>query len=296
MVYVVLGIVGLCLGSFVNALVWRLHEQAELGLPVAKGQSSGGRHQTTELKAADDRLTTDDLSVMRGRSMCPHCHHELAAKDLVPVLSWLTLRGRCRYCGAAISWQYPVVELLMAILFIVSYLWWPYQLQDAWGYLLFGSWALALVLFVALAVYDLRWYLLPNRMVFPLVAVAIVYAAVRIADHVTVPIVAAFVLSTVVLFGIFYALFTLSDGKWIGGGDVKLAIALGLFAGSPLQALLVIFFASILGLLGSLPGMLRGRLGVASRVPFGPFLLAATMVVVLFGPSLIDWYSGLLRL
>lgn len=280
MVYIVLIIVGLCLGSFVNALVWRLRQQ-ELAAEKPKSKKKGG---------------TAQYSILRGRSMCPHCHHELAAKDLVPVFSWLALWGKCRYCEAAISWQYPVVELLVAILFIVSYVWWPYQLVDWLGYSLFGLWAVALVLFVALAIYDLRWYLLSNRLVWPLTGLATAYAAVRVADHVTVPIVAAFVLGAGVLFGVFYALFTLSDGRWIGGGDVKLAIALGLFAGSPLQALLVMFFASVLGLLGALPGMLRGKLGVTSRVPFGPFLLAATVIVVLFGPSLMDWYLGLLWL
>src|SRR5476651_645529 len=136
MIIVVLVVFGLCLGSFVNALVWRLHEQ--------------------------DKKQAKNLSILNGRSMCPNCKHELAAKDLVPVLSWLSLRGKCRYCGKPISVQYPLVEMVTSGLFVASYLWWPEVLHGA-QVAAFGLWLALLVGLMALLVYDLRWFLLPNR-------------------------------------------------------------------------------------------------------------------------------------
>ncbi|HEX7368051.1 MAG TPA: prepilin peptidase, partial [Candidatus Saccharimonadales bacterium] len=146
MIIVVLTVLGLIFGSFVNALVWRLHEQ--------EGKSKKSRQQ---------------YSILNGHSMCPNCHHELAAKDLVPVLSWLWLRGKCRYCRKPISWQYPAVELMTGLLFVGSYLWWPLSLQGV-GLFQFVVWLGFIVGFMALAVYDLRWFTLPNRIVYPLIA------------------------------------------------------------------------------------------------------------------------------
>src|SRR5690606_19684146 len=111
-------ILGLCLGSFVNALVFRLHMQMK----------ASEKHRGKKVQKAK-------LSIVSGRSMCVHCHHELAWYDLIPVLSWLTLGGKCRYCHKPIAWQYPLVELATAALFALSYVYWPvnfstFQLMD----------------------------------------------------------------------------------------------------------------------------------------------------------------------
>jgi prepilin signal peptidase PulO-like enzyme (type II secretory pathway) len=94
----------------------------------------------------------------------------------------------------------------------------------------------------------------------------------------------------------FYGLFELSKGKWLGGGDVKLAPALGLLAGSPLKALLVVFFASVFGLLISLPLLMRHKATRRSLIPFGPCLIAATILVVLVGDVIIRAYLGVFGL
>jgi len=277
MIIVLLGLVGVILGSFVNALVWRLHEQEELA--GKKGTAAAERRRA--------------LSISRGRSMCPHCGHELAAKDLVPVLSWVSLRGKCRYCRQPISWQYPLVELVTGALFAVSYAAWPLGLQKV-GLFELVLWLVFVVGFVALAVYDLRWFLLPDKIVLPLTLLAAlqtVVVALWLGNWTLLwqPLVAAGI-----IFGLFWLLYQASKGAWIGGGDVKLGIVLGLLVGTPLRAFLVIFFASLLGTLVSIPLLAQGKKGLKVHIPFGPYLLAATVLIVLYGTHIVAWYENLL--
>lgn len=272
MVATILFVIGLAMGSFVNALVWRIHEQSK---PKKK-------------RVASD----DELSITKGRSMCPECHHTLSWDDLLPVVSWLSLRAKCRYCHKAISWQYPVVELITAGLFVLSYVFWPLSLNFMPDVLLFGLWLFFIVAFVALAVYDLRWMILPNRIVFPLQALAAAYLLIRlaIAGPAAWSLLIAALLSVLVSAGLFYLIFQVSGGKWIGGGDVKLAVILGLLLGDPALALFMLFIASSLGSIVGVPLLLLGKAKQNTKLPFGPFLIMATFVVQLFGEVLISWY------
>lgn len=276
MIVVALGLLGVIFGSFVNALVWRLHEQEELA--GKKG------------KAAQQRRRA--LSISRGRSMCPQCGHELAAKDLVPVLSWLWLKGKCRYCQAKIP-DSPLVELATGVLFAVSYAAWPTALHGV-GLFEFGLWLVFVVGFVALAVYDIRWFLLPDKIVLPLTVLAALQTIVVALWRANWADLYLPLLSAGIIFGLFWGLFQMSKGKWIGGGDVKLAICLGLLAATPSHTFLVIFVASLLGTLVSLPLLARGKSGLQRHIPFGPHLLAATVLVVLWGTSVVTWYQNLI--
>ena len=276
--FVAVGLLGLVLGSFVNAFVWRLHEQQEL-----EGKKS---------KATQEKL--QKLSILRGRSMCPHCGHQLAAKDLVPVLSWVGLGGKCRYCRKPISWQYPVVELATAAVFVASYIWWPLAFTG-FGIFAFILWLIFLVGFMALAVYDIKWFLLPDKIVWPLVALAAAQVLTHFAywDH-DLWVLGEAAIGVLVASGFFYVLYVLSKGRWIGGGDVKLGLVIGLLVGGPLPALLVLYFASILGLIVSLPLLINKKLKRSSVIPFGPFLLLATIIVQLFGANITSWIERLI--
>jgi prepilin signal peptidase PulO-like enzyme (type II secretory pathway) len=276
MIIVALGLLGLIFGSFVNALVWRLHEQD--ALVGKKGEAVAKRRQA--------------LSIAKGRSMCPHCSHELAAKDLVPVLSWLSLRGKCRYCHVPISGQYPLVELLTGALFVLSYAAWPLELHGV-GLFRFVLWLVLMVGFMALMVYDVRWMLLPDRIVLSLTLLAALQTTVVALSQANWAELYLPLFSATIIFGLFWGLFQVSKGGWIGGGDVKLAIVLGLLAGTPLRAFLVIFFASLIGTLASVPLFVRGKQGLKMHIPFGPYLLLATIVVVLYGTPIVNWYQNL---
>lgn len=288
MIFIAVCLLGVCLGSFVNALVWRLHEQGVLGKENREKRKEGTAESS---KTRHSSLVTRDLSILRGRSMCPHCEHRLAWYDLLPVLSWLQLEGKCRYCKQRISIQYPLVEIMTSILFIVSYS--ALRPGGPLDYLAYGLWAVLLVLFMALVVYDLRWMLLPDKLTRVASAAALLLAAVTmIQDGFSLGELLGPVLGIVGIAGVFYILFQISKGKWIGGGDVKLGVSLGLIAGSLPSALLIIFLASLVGSLVGVPMLLRGK-KKQKRIPFGPFLIAATIFTYLYGQKLIDWYLGL---
>lgn len=269
MTIVALIIVGLCFGSFVNALVWRLHMQSNPKARKPKGSKA-------------------NLSVINGRSVCPHCHHDLSAVDLIPLFSWLLLKGKCRYCSKKIGWQYPLVELATAGLFLLSYLVWPHDFDTA-GIMNFAFWLVILTGLVALTVYDLKWMLLPNKIVYPLIALALVLAVYNVVqDRASVY---GLVYSVLVASGIFFLLFQVSAGKWIGGGDVKLGFLLGLLLASPFTSFLMLFAASTLGTIYSLPAVVSGKMKASARIPFGPFLIAAAVLAYLFGTGVVDWYK-----
>lgn len=267
----IIGLLGLCFGSFINALVWRIYAQ--------------------ENKTAQKKYKKVDTSILTGRSICPNCKHILHAKDLIPVLSWISLRGRCRYCQKKIHWQYPFVELLTAALFGASYAFWPYGFE-ALGTFQFISWLIVLVGFVALVVYDLRWMILPNRIVYVLIIVTLLQQIVSFVVLKDTSVLVSSFWGVMVSSGLFYVLFQISDGRWIGGGDVKLGVALGLLVGGPLPALLMLFIASLIGTVVSLPYILRsGKKN--QKIPFGPLLIIGTTIVYFWGEHITQWYERL---
>lgn len=258
MIIAVMAVLGLCFGSFVNAFVWRIHARKDW---------------------------------VKDRSICPQCKHVLSALDLVPVFSWLVLGGKCRYCKKPISKQYPLVELATALLFVGSYVFWPDGF-DARGIFNLAVWLIVCVGLMALVIYDFRWMLLPNKILFPLIgfaALAVIIDAVFLGGG-TLAVRGA-VLGLLTAAVPFYVLFIVSNEKWIGGGDVKLGILIGLIVGGAWRGILVIFLASLFGLLWALPGIAHHKFRTNSRIPFGPFLILGLCVVRLFGGAIISWYT-----
>jgi len=264
-------VLGLCLGSFINALVWRIHE------------TEGQKRLSSKKKK--------ELSILRGRSMCIYCHHLLKWYDLIPVISWLSLRGKCRYCHKPIHWQYPLVELSTALLFVGSYIFWPVSISGA-EWISFITWLVCLVGLVALFVYDVKYMLLPNKIVFPLLYIASIGVIVEAIARKDTSVIVEAAMGTIVGGGLFYVLFQVSGGKWIGGGDVKLGFLLGIIVGSPALSFLMIFLASLVGTIYVLPLMASKKLNVKAQIPYGPFLIVGATIAVLFGQQILQWYTN----
>lgn len=283
LVYIVLAVLGLAMGSFAGATVWRLRA-AEL----KQSERAGEKIDAKEYKML---LSLTKTSVVTDRSRCLHCEHTLKWYDLIPLVSWLSTRGKCRYCKKPIGWFEPIIEVGTALLFIASYALWPESLALTHEIVMFGLWLIASVLLVILFAYDLRWFLLPNYVIFPLIGIGVLMA---LGNLLTAPnILDASIslgISAGILSGIYLLLWLISKGAWIGFGDVKLGLALALILGQWQLAFLALFLANIIGCLIVLPGMLSGKITRKTRVPFGPLLISGAVIAMLFGHTIINWY------
>jgi leader peptidase (prepilin peptidase) / N-methyltransferase len=236
-------LVGLLLGSFYNVI----------GLRVPK-----------------------NLSIVTPRSACPRCKHTLTAAELIPIVSFLLQKGKCRKCGVQISPLYPLVELITGLLFIAS------PLLVGWNIELMI--ALTLVsLFMIIFVSDLVYMLIPDR-------ILLFFLGIFLVERIIYPLDPWYdsIIGGIVGFGLLLLIAFVSKGG-MGGGDIKLFGALGFALG--LKTVLLAFFLSTL--VGTLHGMLRIILGKHSKrepVPFGPSIMVGTLVSYYYGEQLINFY------
>lgn len=254
---IVVFILGLAVGSFLNALIFRLHS----------GES-----------------------VARGRSKCPKCRHELSGWDLIPVISFIALRGRCRYCQTTISWQYPLVELVTAGLFALVY---KYLIPSAQSGTVEGILYLAFLWFivsvmVVVFVYDLKHGLILDKVVYP--ALAVTFIAVLFLPQFDFW---KALIGSAVVGGFFLILVLLSRETWMGWGDVKLGFLLGLAIGWPM-CLPLLFIAFVGGAVVAGILMALKVKGLKDTVPFGTMLAVAAIITLFVGPRIVGWYLGLL--
>jgi leader peptidase (prepilin peptidase)/N-methyltransferase len=244
---IIIFIFGLLVGSFLNSVIYR--------------STSGG-------------------SIFALHSKCPDCGHILGLWDLIPVASFLWLRGRCRYCEKPISWQYPLVEVATALAFILIFNRLSIIDYRLFFYFVFTS------LLITIFVQDLKHYLILDRMVLSGSILAIIYQ-LALGNF------WQGFLGAVLLSGFFGILYLVSRGRWIGLGDVKLGFFLGFLMGYPV--VLVLFFlayffgAAVSGLL-----LLTGRRKLRDRLPFGTFLTVASFIAMLWGEEIIQWYFRLI--
>lgn len=235
MLIVAAGALGAILGSFLNALLYRYNT---------------------------------GLSVMRGRSTCTRCGHTLAAVDLVPILSFIVLRGRCRYCHTRISWQYPVVESAALVLAVATYYLYPEPGS-------FAFWLAVHLVLLFVLVYDLRHKIIPTEALLLLLAAAcghLLYIQSPLHDYL------AGILLALPLF-----LFSLvSKGRWMGWGDAPLQLALGMLLGLSmgLTALFLSFWMGAVVGIGLI--LLAKGYRMKSELPFAPFLIAGFWVAHFF--------------
>lgn len=278
-----LAILGALMGSFAGAQVWRLRA-AQLRLDSSIGEEVSDSEKAEVAKIPRTHLGAD-------RSVCLHCGHKLQVRDLIPIISWVQLRGKCRYCHKKIGTTEPILEIGMALFFVLSLLFWPYPLTEALQVIRLVIWLIAGVGLAILFVYDLKWFLLPDRVVFPLILLGAINSGVAISlDGFTVQALANVLYACLILSGLYFLLYVISRHRWVGFGDVKLGLALALLLADWRLALLALFFANLLGTLIVIPLMASKKLKRHSFVPFGPLLIAGWFVAGIFGTQIINWY------
>lgn len=280
-----LAIVGLAFGSFAGASVWRLRA-AQLKADIENGDKVSARDKREIAKLSNKPAHTD-------RSVCLHCGHTLAWYDLIPLLSWAMLGGKCRYCHKHIGWYEPVMELGLASFFVISFLFWPLPF-DSWVTVIqFTIWLVAGVGMAILFAYDAKWYLLPNVIVFPLIGLGLINAAILIvSNNFELSVINSVIFGCVILSGLYYVIYIFSRHQWVGFGDVKLTFALALLLSDWQLAIIALFLANLAGTVIFLPLMLTKKLDRKAHVPFGPLLIIGAGIAGLFGHAILDWYLG----
>lgn len=277
--YVAAGIFGLLVGSFLNVVIlrlparlmhdWRAQSRELLGLDV-------------DITAAAEPAPPD--LVFKG-SHCPQCKHALSPLDNVPLLSWLVLRGRCRYCRAPISTQYPLVELLTAVACLVV----VWKFGPTWH----AAAGIALsCLLIALSGIDFRTQLLPDNLTLPLLWLGLLLSLQPLFVGPVDAILGA-AIGYLSLWTVYWA-FKLTTGKeGMGHGDFKLLGALGAWMG-PKSLLPIILLSSLVGaILGSIILATRGK-DRSTPIPFGPFIAVAGWVQFIWGEELLRLYASVL--
>ncbi|HMM57485.1 MAG: prepilin peptidase [Xanthomonadales bacterium PRO7] len=250
------GILGLVVGSFLNVVILRLPERL----------MHAWRAQSREMLELEAQETAPPPGIVREPSHCPRCKHRLGALENIPLVSWLALRGRCRHCHAPISIQYPLVELLTAVLSAIVV--WKFGIgwHAAAGLAL--TWTL-----VALSGIDVRTQLLPDQMTLPLLWLGLLLSLVPLFVDSHASIIGAMV-GYLSLWSVYW-LFKLATRKeGMGYGDFKLLAALGAWMG-PFALLPIVLLSSLIGaIVGGTFLAIRGH-DRATPIPFGPFIAAA---------------------
>ncbi|MBI5912827.1 prepilin peptidase [Candidatus Azambacteria bacterium] len=279
---------GLVIGSFLNVVICRLAPNQNCvrygTAPIVS--RAGGTSSPSEppLLSILGLGLAEGGSIVLDRSRCPKCGHTLSWYELVPVASFLVQRTRCRACGEKISWQYPLVELITAFLFAFIYNFLPAYYHGWETAYLFAVWSSLLVIFV----FDLKHYIIPNKVLYPLVGVVAVHAffgnGFMMTPHA--------LFSAIGAAGFFLALYLASRGRWIGFGDVKFGIFMGLFLGFPL-ILVAFFFSYFIGAVIGSVMLMRHFKTLQSEIPFGPFLVLGTFIAYFYGNTVIQWYLNI---
>lgn len=236
-------VLGLMVGSFLNVLIFRTHAET---------------------------------SPWGGRSKCMHCGQKLSWYELVPLASFLGLRGKCRKCKKKLSWQYPLVEGITGIVFVILAVYFSITWWTVWAWLIASA-------LIAIAVYDARWSLLPDSFS---ICLGILGAGFAFAYGVPLIDIALGLAAGVGFFGLQYLA---SRGRWVGSGDILLGGALGALLGWRMLGL-SLFIAYMVGAVVASVLLLLRRQEAKGAMAFGPFLTIGGFIAWLWGEQIVVWY------
>ncbi|MDZ7871585.1 MAG: A24 family peptidase [Rheinheimera sp.] len=262
----------LCVGSFLNVVIYRLPKMME---------QSWQQEYQEYFHPADSHPTLPAFNLATPRSRCPHCNKQLSAVDNIPLLSWLVLAGKCRYCKAPISARYPAVELLTALLSTVVI--WQTGATGLGALMLVVTWCL-----IALTFIDIDKMLLPDQITLPLLWLVLAASALGIGIAPQQAIFGA-ACGYLALWSVYWAFKLLTGKEGMGYGDFKLLAIFGALLGWQ-QLPLIILLSSLVGaVIGSIMLAVQKK-QQSTAIPFGPYIAAAGWVAMLWGTQINDAY------
>lgn len=243
---------GLIIGSFLNVLIYRLPLELSLN----------------------------------GRSYCPKCKKKISWYDNIPLLSFVFLKGKCRKCHSPISVQYPLVEFLTGLIFVISYLLLSYGNYDLrfWMMLFYTFWIVSA--FLAIFIIDLKHQIIPDQIIISTLVITLVYQMFNSV----IPI-SNYLLSATASSLFFYFLYKITKERGMGFGDVKLVFLMGLILGFP-KIILALYLAFLTGAMVGVILILTKKKRLKQPIAFGPFLSIATIVSYFWGTQIIIWFTA----
>jgi len=246
---------GLSFGSFLNAWIYRVRE---------------------------------NMKICNDRSICPTCHQHLVWYDNIPLVSYLLfLKGKCRKCKTDIHWQYPVVEFAVAVIFVLI----AYLHNFHLDFILTPELArdfIVIYLLIFIFIYDLKYQEILDRVTL-LPALFLFLATGTLGWLGWYDMVFGIVIGG----GVFLLQYIISQGKWIGGGDIRLGVFMGIILGWQ-NTIFALFLAYVLGAIVGIYLLVVKKKKAKSEVPFGVFLTVATFVAMFWGMQIVNWYLGLI--
>ncbi len=280
---IALGIFGAAFGSFAGAQVWRLRARQ-----LVEEKEAGEKVDAREYKRL---LPLTKQKLMNDRSIDLDTGKPLAWFDMIPVISWLMLRGKSRHSGSPIGYFELLIEVGMAAFFVLSYIFWPYPLENAVEISKFIVWLIAGVLLGVQFATDYKWSILWTMLSYALIVLGAIFATLTVIGSYDISVALWSVGGSVlILGGLYFALYAVSRERWVGLGDVFLGIGLGLLLSDWLLALVALFMANLIGSVVVLVGFATKKVSRGQHVPFGPFFIAGAIVAQLFGQAIIEWY------
>ncbi|MBI5754668.1 prepilin peptidase [Candidatus Peregrinibacteria bacterium] len=238
------------------------------------------------------RLKYNKKGIIKGRSECPKCKTRLSASELIPLVSFLLLMGKCKNCKKPISWIYPTIELVTGIIFLIFFWkWYPHDLVNGKELSMNLLW-LALELVYALVLiatffYDLLYMEIPDKILIPAILLALTATVLPGSPHLIDALLGAMI--PLAFFGLQIAV---SGGRWMGGGDLRIGAFMGLILGWKL-VILALMISYITGSIISVALIARKKGGLKTQIPFAPFLVTGTFLSMLEGEKILEWYFGL---
>lgn len=247
--YLLVLVFGLVIGSFLNVVIYRV---------------------------------PNNIPISKGRSYCPKCNHKIQNRDLIPVLSYIILGGKCRHCKGKISIRYPMVELATGLMALVIVL-------------VKGIFTEALILFaigaILLAITMIDWdtMTIPDSLIIAIIPLTIILAYVTGDWNIWGRIIGALIISV----PMYLSLYLLEDS--FGGGDIKLFAALGFLLGWEKILLTLLISSIIAAIIGITMAKSKNESIKGKHIPFGPYICFGAMTALLYGDAIISWYLGFYR-
>lgn len=264
LIFAGLFVFGACAGSFLSVLIYRLH--------------------------------ANETGILRGRSKCVSCKTQLKPLDLIPLISYLTLRGKCRYCNKEISYMYPLIEIATGALFALLFIKFPFidaaTLQFSETTLaMYALYAFFTLTLVFTFFFDLHYMQVADEILLPAILIGLI---ATIAAPLTPNIIDA-LLGAAVAIAFFGLQILFSKGKWVGTGDLRVGAFMGVMLGFK-PTIVALFLSYMIGSIVSIFIIIRTRKFGGVKIPLAPFLVMGTFLTIFFGQDILAWYLNAISL